>query len=258
MASLTRLTEVGTDQVKLIGPKSAEKLAEAGIRHVADLLHHVPHRYIDRTRKTPIAELPIGSEVTVIGEVHSLTERRVRRNLSIIEALIADDTARIKAVWFNQKFRLNQLDKGAQVALSGVVESFRGSLQMKSPDVDVLDRDLEGLVTGRVVPIHSAVAKISPGKIRRAIHNALLRSRPIEDTVPVEFLAAHGLMSRDEAFGSIHFPQATDEVAPARRRLVYDELFRLELALALQKRRQMHDAKAVSYTHLTLPTIYSV
>lgn len=247
MASLTRLTEVGTDQVKLIGPKTAEKLASAGIRHVADLLHHVPHRYIDRTHKTPIARIPIGSEVTVLGEVRSIHSRRPRRNLMIIEAVIADESARIKAVWFNQKYRLNQLDEGTQVALSGVVESFRGSLQMKSPDVDVLNRDLEGLVTGRVVPIHSAIAKLSPGKIRRAVHNALTRSRPIEDTIPVEFLAAHGLMGRDEAFAAIHFPESIDDVPPARRRLVYDELFRLELALALQKRKQVLEANGIAH-----------
>lgn len=247
MASLTRLTEVQTDQVKLIGPKSAEKLAEAGIRNVAELLHHVPHRYIDRTKKTPIARIPIGSEVTVIGEVRSVTSRRPRGNLTIIEAVVADDTARIKAVWFNQRFRLRQLSEGSQVALSGVVESFRGALQMKSPDVDVLGSGLEGLVTGRVVPIHSTVAKISTGTIRRAIHNALTRSRPIEDYVPVEFQATHGLMGRDEAFGAIHFPDTLADVGPARRRLVYDELFRLELALALQKRKQMLDASGIAH-----------
>ncbi len=247
MASLSRLTEVRTDEVKLIGPKSAEKLTDAGIRHVADLLHHVPHRYIDRTNKTPIARIPIGSEVTVIGEVMSVTTRRPRGNLVIIEAVVADDTARIKAVWFNQRFRLNQLTEGSQIALSGVVESFRGALQMKSPDVDVLGSGLEGLVTGRVVPIHSTVAKISTGTIRRAIHNALTRSRPIDDTVPVEFLASHGLMGRDEAFAAIHFPDSMDEIGPARRRLVYDELFRLELALALQKRKQMLAAAGIAH-----------
>ncbi len=247
MASLARLTEIGTDQVKLIGPKSAEKLSDAGIRHVADLLHHVPRRYIDRTNKIPIARIPIGSEVTVIGEVKSVTSRRPRRNLIIIEAFVEDETARIKAVWFNQRFRLTQLSEGAQIALSGVVESFRGALQMKSPDVDVLGSALEGLTTGRVVPIHSTVAKISTGTIRRAIHNALTRSRPIDDSLPVEFRAAHGLMGRDEAFGAIHFPDTMDDVGPARRRLVYDELFRLELALALQKRKQMLDAAGIAH-----------
>ena len=247
MASLARLAEVKTTEVKGVGPKGAESLAKVGINNVADLLHHVPHRYIDRSQKAPIAQIPIGKEVTVIGEVRSVTIRRPRRNLAIIEARIADESATIKAVWFNQTFRKGQLNEGAQVALSGVVESFRGALQMKSPAVDVLDSPSESLITGRVVPIHSSVGNVTPGVMRRGIHNALARSHPIEDTVPVEFLAAHGLMDRDLAFSTIHFPETPDQVAPARKRLVYDELFRLELALAVQKRRQILDTEGIAH-----------
>jgi ATP-dependent DNA helicase RecG len=88
---------------------------------------------------------------------------------------------------------------------------------------------------------------VSPGHIRRAIHNALGRSRPIDDPVPIELKAAHGLMERDQAFASIHFPDTVEEVAPARNRLVYDELFRLELALALQKRHQMENSVGIAH-----------
>ena len=247
MASLTRLTEVSTSEVQLLGPKRAQDLAELGVRHVADLLHHVPRRYIDRSTKTSIARIPLDQEVTVIGEVSEVKTRRPRRNLVIIEALVADDTARIKAVWFNQQFRLRQLTDGAQVALSGKVESFRGSLQMKSPDVDVLSSPTESLNVGRVVPIHPSIAKISPGILRRAIHNALARSRPIDDPLPPSIVELRGLIPRDRAFGDIHFSDSIADVGPARARLVYDELFRLELALAVQKRRQVTDARGISH-----------
>jgi len=247
VASLARLTDIRTSELKGIGPKGSAGLEQLGIRHVADLLHHVPRRYIDRSQKSPIARTPIGSQVTLIGKVEKVTERRPRRNLLIIEARVSDETATIKAVWFNQRFRLNQLTEGSLVALSGEVESFRGSLQMKSPDVDVLDSPSEGLLTGRVVPIHPAIAKLRVGTIRRAIHNALNRSAPIEETVPVEFLAAQGLMDRNTAFNSIHFPETLEDVGPARRRLVYDELFRLELGLALQKRKQILVATGITH-----------
>ncbi|MGB7859607.1 MAG: ATP-dependent DNA helicase RecG [Acidimicrobiia bacterium] len=247
MASLVRLAEIDTSELKGIGPKSSAALAELGIRNVADLLHHVPRRYIDRSQRSDIAQTPIGREVTLIGEVASVASRRPRRNMIIIEATITDDTAKMKAVWFNQQFRLNQLTEGSIVALSGVVEPFRGSLQMKSPDVDVLDSPSESLLTGRVVPIHPSLAKLKVGTIRRAMHNALVRAKPIDDTVPVEFLATHGLMNRDDAFQAIHFPESLDEVAPARTRLVYDELFRLELALAMQKRRQIAESNGIAH-----------
>jgi ATP-dependent DNA helicase RecG len=247
VASLSRLASIDIGQVKGLGGKRSESLSQAGIRTVADLLHHVPRRYIDRSRKSPISAVPIGSEVTIIGTVRSVKDRRPRRNLHIIEAIIEDDSARIKAVWFNQGYLKKLLQGADEVALSGVVESFRGSLQMKTPAVDVLSSDVEGLTVGRVVPVHSAAGGVSPGHLRRAIHNALNRSRPIEDTVPTELKAANGLMERDRAFGSIHFPETIEEVAPARKRLVYDELFRLELALAMQKRHQMESSVGIPH-----------
>jgi ATP-dependent DNA helicase RecG len=247
VASLARLATIDVDQVKGLGGKRSRSLADAGIGTVADLLHHVPRRYIDRTRKSPIAQVPIGSEVTIIGRVRSLNHRRPRRNLQIIEAVIEDDSAVIKAVWFNQGYLINQLNNADEVALSGVVEHFRGSLQMKAPAVDVLSDSSAGLTVGRVVPVHPTAGGVSPGYLRRAIHNALARSQPIDDTVPTELKAANGLMERDKAFESIHFPESLDEVSPARRRLVYDELFRLELALAMQKRHQM--ASSVGIPH---------
>jgi ATP-dependent DNA helicase RecG len=222
-------------------------LADAGIRTVADLLHHVPRRYIDRSLKSPIAQVPIGTEVTIIGTVRSVKDRRPRRNLHIIEAVIEDESARIKAVWFNQGFRLRQLQNATEVAFSGVVESFRGTLQMKSPDVDVLGSSTEGLTVGRVVPVHSTVGGVGPGHVRRAIHNALQRSQPIDDTVPPELKAVNDLMDRGQAFDSIHFPESLEDVPPARKRLVYDELFRLELALALQKRHQMESSIGIAH-----------
>lgn len=247
VASLSHLATVGVGQVKGLGGKRSEGLASVGIGTVADLLHHVPRRYIDRSLKSPIARVPIGSEVTIIGSVSSVKQKRPRRNLQIIEAMIEDDSARIKAVWFNQGYLVRQLQNANEVALSGVVESFRGSLQMKAPAVDVLSSDVEGLTVGRVVPVHPGAGGVSPGVLRRAIHNALTRSQPIDDTMPTELKAANGLMERDEAFQSIHFPESLGDVAPARKRLVYDELFRLELALALQKRHQMIDSVGISH-----------
>jgi len=247
VASLSRLATVDIGDVKGLGGKRASSLKEAGVASVADFLHHVPRRYIDRSRKEPIARVPIGSEVTIIGSVRSVNQRRPRRNLQIIEAVIEDDSARIKAVWFNQGYIVRMLENADEVALSGVVESFRGSLQMKAPAVDVLSSDKEGLTVGRVVPVHSAIGGVSPGYVRRAMHNALKRSRPIDDSLPTELKAANGLMERDKAFGSIHFPESLGEVEPARKRLVYDELFRLELALAMQKRHQMDTAIGIEH-----------
>jgi len=253
VTSLARLAETSTEALPGIGPKRAATLADLGIRNVADMLHHVPRRYIDRSSKPPIADINVGDEVTLIGEVVNVTSRRAavrrspKRSLLIVEAVVRDETASMKAIWFNQGFRAGQLAEGSWVALSGEVEVYKGSLRMKMPEVDELGASLEGLRTGRLVPIHSRAAKLSLGDVRRAIHVALRRSDPVDDTVPVEFRAVRGLMDRHAAFHSIHFPESFDEVRRARRRLVYDEFFRLQTALAVQKKRLAHEMRGVAH-----------
>jgi ATP-dependent DNA helicase RecG len=245
VATLTRLAGIPTSEVKEIGPSREKALADEGLRSVADLLHHVPRRYLDRTSMVPIARVPLGSEVTVVGELRSITTRRPKRNLLIIEAGIADQTATISAVWFNLKHLPRLFREGMQLALSGVVESRNGKLQMNAPAYDIIDDSSEALVTGRLVPIHPGIAKISPWVLRRSIHNALTRSQPIPDPMPDVMLSRYGLMARDQAFSDIHFPESMDRVQPAHDRLAFDELFRLEVALALQKRRQMDEAAGI-------------
>ena len=241
MRSLVYLHGVEIERVSGFSGARGEALRNAGVRSVTDLLFHFPRRYIDRSRTEPISALPVGEEVTVIGEVRSVSTRRPRSRLTITEATISDATGTVKAVWFNQAFRGRQLSAGAEVALSGKVERFRSSIQMKSPDVDVLSSKTEGLKTGRVVPIHPTVGKVPTGWIRRGMWNALKRARPIEDPVPPSIVSSRGLIGRDEALFEIHFPDSMPEVARARKRLIYDEFFRLELALALNKRRRERD-----------------
>jgi ATP-dependent DNA helicase RecG len=124
---------------------------------------------------------------------------------------------------------------------------------MKSPAVDVLASDTESLVTGRVVPIHPAVGEVAAGHFRRAVHNALGRARPIADSLPDEMVVRLGLISRDRALADIHFPDRLKLVEDARRRLVFDELFRLEVALALNKQRMIDEA--VGHAHRVNPRL---
>ncbi len=237
MPSLKYLDDIPVQRVSGLSGARGKALAGAGIDSVRDLLFHFPRRYIDRSRIEPVAQLPVGEEVTVIAEVLSVSTRRPRARLTMTEARLTDGTGTIKAVWFNQAFRARQLSVGAEVALSGKVERFRGTTQMKSPEVDVLSSSsTEGLKTGRVVPIHPNAAKVGSGWIRRGIWNALKRARPISDSVPVEIVSRRKLATRNDAFNSIHFPDSMKDVAIARRRLIFDEFFRLETALALNKR----------------------
>lgn len=242
--SLAYLTGIPTDRVKGIGPRTSKRMHEAGIASVTDLLLHAPRRYLDRSQMSDLSSLPLGKEVTVAGTITSFSKRRISRNRTMIEAVLTDGTSRIKGVWFNPYLKLQE---GAEVAWSGKAERFRGALQMKSPAVDPLREDGESLITGRVVPIHPKVAGLGPQALRKSIHNALVRSRPIAEPLPQDIVERLRLVSRDTAIAGIHFPETRNEADQAHRRLVFDELFRLEVALALRKQRQVVEAKGVAH-----------
>ncbi|MET0567121.1 MAG: ATP-dependent DNA helicase RecG [Acidimicrobiia bacterium] len=247
MAKLSKLAGVSVTEVRGIGKDTEKALAKGGIKTVADLLHHLPRTYVDRTDRPRLDRVPLGSEVTVIGEVKSIATRRPRAKFTITEARITDETATLKVVWFNQPFRERQLSPGTEAAFAGTIESYRGSLQMANPVVAVLDSDREALHTGRIVPIYPQIGKVKPFELIDWMANALTRARPIPDPVPDVVLAASGLMSRDEAFAGIHFPDTLEQTFPARQRLAYDELLRLEVALALRKRKQTEEATGFAH-----------
>jgi ATP-dependent DNA helicase RecG len=246
--SLAYLDGIPIERVQGLTGKRGANLRKAGIESVADLLMHFPRRYVDRSRLLKLAELPLGEEVTVIGQVTKVATRRPRRNLTIVEATIDDGSGLLVATWFNQKFRATQLAEGVEVALSGTVERYRGRLQMSSPDADILDRPAESLKTGRVMPVHPTAGGVGPGHVRRAIHNALLRARPVTDPVPAEIRQRLGVVDRDTAIADIHFPDEMGLIDPARTRLVFDEFFRLEVALAVRKHRQIQAAEGIAHS----------
>jgi ATP-dependent DNA helicase RecG len=239
--SLAYLATLPVDLVKGIGPKTARKMGEAGINSVADLLLHVPRRYLDRSQMFDLSNVPLGEEVTVAGTVVKSSIRRISRGRTMVEADISDGTSTLHAVWFNPYIKIAE---GEEVALSGKAELFRGRLQMKAPDLDKLDGD-NALATGRVVPVHPAVGRFNAYKFRESIANALSRSRPITEILPEDMIERLGVAGRDEAIYAIHFPDERADADRARARLVFDELFRLQVALALRKRRQIDEARGV-------------
>jgi ATP-dependent DNA helicase RecG len=241
--SLAYLTGIGVDQVKSIGPQKMKKMKAAGLESVTDLLLHVPRRYLDRSQMFDLSSVPLDEEVTVGGTVISVNQRRISKGRLMTTARISDGTNVITCTWFRKYMKLPE---GAEILLSGKVERWQGRLQMKNPDWERWDED-EALLTGRVVPIHSAVGGVPPMQMREAISNALRRSRPITEVLPASMISRVGVMGRDAALGSIHFPESRDAAWPARHRLVFDELFRLEISLALQKQRQIAESKGIEH-----------
>ncbi|HEX9642917.1 MAG TPA: ATP-dependent DNA helicase RecG [Acidimicrobiia bacterium] len=239
---LAYLASVPTDVVKGIGPKGARQLAGAGVNSVADLLLHAPRRYLDRSQVFDLSSVPLGEEVTVGGTVLEFEARQITRKKRMSDAVLSDGTNVVKVRWFG---RILKLEPGDELLLSGKVERFRGTLSMTNPDVEQVGGT--SLVTGRVVPIHPGVGNLKPGKMREAIDNALRRARPVHEALPEEILRRQHLVDRDSAIAGLHFPDDRAEAEAARRRLVFDELFRLEVSLAMRKYQQVEAAKGVAH-----------
>ena len=236
------LSDVPIDRVKGIGPKTAKKLTDAGIASVGQLLLHVPRRYLDRSQLFDLSSVPLGEEVTVGGVVQHVSSRRISGRRTMTQATIGDGTSTLKAVWFNPYLRLRE---GEEVALSGKVERFGRNLQMKSPDLDRLG-DEDSLVTGRVVPVHPSVGRFTPFKFRAAIDNALRRSRPITEVTPEGILDRLDLIGRDDAFSSVHFPEDIEDAHRARRRLIFDEFLRIQMAFKTRAYDDFESQRGVS------------
>src|SRR5579864_97242 len=246
--------------VKGVGPRIAEILEGKGIRTVGDLLHYLPFRYEDRLNPRGIAELRPGEMATVIGEVRNSGLFRTRR-MPIFQLTVGQGRARLRCLWFNATYLQGKFKPGEMIALYGKVEEDQRSreLQIMQPQFEMMgsgDGDgseaekkaAESLEIGRIVPIYESAGqgKLSPRWFRRAIRTALENLTPeLPDAIPAMVRARMGLIGPREALWSVHWPEPGESFqdlqssrTPAHIRLIFDELFFVELGLELKRRQQ--------------------
>ncbi len=222
--------------LKGVGPKRAALLARVGVETVRDLLELAPRRYIDRSRLARIDSLRPGDEATVIGRVVAAGARRGRSFRTVVSVVVSDRTGTLDAVWFNradlkERFRANQ-----EILLSGRVSLYR-TLQIVNPLFEVIEPGGEFSFAHAVIPVYPLTAGLSLWAVRRAVRTALEAcGSAIQETLSAEQLRRYGFPGAAEAVRSLHLPASLDEALAARRRLAYEELFYLQLLLALRRR----------------------
>ncbi|MBU8869714.1 MAG: ATP-dependent DNA helicase RecG [Gemmatimonadales bacterium] len=232
--------------LKSVGPARVRALNRLGIQSVGDLLAHYPRRYFDRSQTVPIGRIRPGQDVTVLGEVLTCGERRTQRGGTLQTVTLGDDTGVLFCVWFSQSYLLKQFRNGRKVMVSGTVQSHGGRMQLAHPDFEILepsgkeDENGEGrgpgLHTGRLVPCYGLTAGVGQHWIRSLVDQALGRfAGLLPETLPEGIRQRRGLPGRKEAVGSIHFPRDTANMESARRRLAYDEIFYIQVLMALRR-----------------------
>jgi ATP-dependent DNA helicase RecG len=208
-------------------------LRNLGITTVLDLLLHLPRRHEDRREFRPVASAREGELVTLRGTVETIELRRHRGRLSSVRAMVADASGSIEARWWNQPWLAKNLPPGTDVVLHGKVR--RGAIV--APEHEVI-RGEDALHFGRIVPVYPLTKGVSSPALRRAVHVALERCGPlVGDYLPEAMLQRRGLPGLSESLRRIHFPGSDGELAAARRRLAFDELFFFELAVGAQRKR---------------------
>ena len=259
------MLEPGTSvqYVKGIGPRLADILSAKGIHTVDDLLHYLPFRYEDRLNPRSIPELRAGEMATVIAEVRNSGLFRTRR-MPIFQMTAGQGRARLKCIWFNATYLRDRFKPGQLVALYGKVEQdYRGGeLQITQPQFEILgNASTDGesgdaaeqklavsLEIGRIVPIYESAGqgRLTSRWFRRIIHTALQNLPPdTADPIPRVVREHLSLVSPREALQKVHWPVAGESLedllssrTPAHIRLIFEELFFVELGLELKRREQ--------------------
>ncbi len=233
--------------VPMLKTEDAKRLEKLGLTTLGDLIHHFPHRHIDRSLIKTIADLKPGEEATFVANVMQVENRRVTQGrMTITEAALADKTGYIRAVWFNQPYLQQSLTNKRRVTVAGKVEISRSGLELRSPEYEFAESPEKGLHVGRLVPVYPLTANLSAKWLRRWVRSALdMALHGVEEVVPEEVLVRNSLMGAQEALGQLHFPANERQRQRAVQRLAFDEFFCIQLGALLRRREWQLDQPGV-------------
>jgi ATP-dependent DNA helicase RecG len=244
--ALRELDELPVTVLKGVGPERAKALGELGLESVLDVLTHFPRRYVDKTKQSAIKDLRVDEQTWVFGRVVSSSSVPGRgRGKARTELRVTDGSGYLRITFFNQPWRTRQFPDGSEAMFFGKVTVFRGQKQMANPEIDLLD-EADRLQVAALYP-QSDKLRLYSRDFRGWAGNALDRTIEFLDPVPEAVLDRFDLIDRTAAFNGIHRPESMDEHPVARRRLVFDELLRIQLALVLRKQAYEQSARGIRH-----------
>lgn len=228
--------------LKGVGETLSNRLEKIGIRTIGDLLEHFPMRYEDRTRLLQINELHHGEFATFDATVERGAVQRIRGK-SLARLWVRDETGSAVLVWFNQPYRATAWKNGAKVVVYGKVNRFKDIVQLETPEVDLVS-DRELLNSARIVPIYPLTQGVGARTLRKLMATALHDQPAAAETIPPKIREAYQLIDRWAALHEIHFPSDWESMRRAKRRIVFEELFFLQCALAFLRHQRMDDRRS--------------
>ncbi|MBR1373201.1 ATP-dependent DNA helicase RecG, partial [bacterium] len=232
--------------LKGVGPKFGYLLNKLGIYTVSDLLYYFPRKYVDYSSRTRIRDLKEGETTTIFGTIRSVEAYTTKNNLGVLKVKINDGSGSLNLNFFTSKSNRytqermkSQFPKGQGIMVSGTVKlnSYDGMLTLDKPTYSIMDYEMTentNLNLARIVPIYPLSENLNIKSLRKIIYTAINLFKNEIPTVLPEFITEkYHLMQKSEAIEQIHFPSDNDKLQQARFTLVFEELFLIQLRLAI-------------------------
>jgi ATP-dependent DNA helicase RecG len=224
--------------LKGVGPQRAEQVRKLGLETARDVIFYFPRDYQDLTELTNIGELKEDSLVRLHGAVVEVDQRNTANGGTMLGARVRCGSGAVRALWFNMPFMLKRLPVGQQLLLAGKAKWRGGIWEMVHPDVQWVDSD-EAIGASRLIPVYPLTEGLRQPQLRKIVAGVVESlAEHLDEVFPTEFLVAHDLAPIREAIEQIHNPENSERLARARRRLVYQELLVMQLALAIRRHAQ--------------------
>lgn len=233
--------------IKGVGPNRVKQLNKLGIYNLEDVITYYPRGYEDRGKAKLIAELVDGEEALIeVTCVSKMSEVRIRKNMAIYKLIVRDDSASCTLTWFNSFYLKDKFKVGEKYKFFGKVKRRINQIEMMSP---VYDEERTNKNTGKIIPIYPSTYELSQNVLRGIIENGLKEvGNELKETLPQYLMEDYGIADLNTAIHQIHFPNNFKEYEKARKRLVFEELLIMQLALLNLKDKYIKDVDGIQFS----------
>ncbi len=232
--------EINLKEVKFISKKVIEKLKKRNIKTIRDLIFYFPFSYLDFTEIKKIKDVKLEEKVLIKGKViETKTFLSPKNKIFILQILLSDETSSVKVIWFNQPYLTKKIKRNVKLLLFGKLTRSKGfGLYFQPQKFQLIENEGEENFMKRIVPVYEEISGLKSSYLEKLIKTVLnfYDIENLEDPLPEKILEEKNLPSLGKALWEIHQPSSFENLELAKKRLSFEVLLYIELALLLEKK----------------------